>query len=241
MTTASGIISHVPWSFEDRGSEVFIKLKVSSDDLGDVQITGDSLLVRKKGTAGDDFLMRIQQLYSTVDAEKSGIDTKTSTENATVIHLQKLAAETSWPHVEAATETPQQPDSFPDDPLQARLAVGNLLLAAQEGDIGAFKAASQPFEAKELGSVKDANGRTALHFAAARGHTDLVNYLISEEHIPVDAADEARKCYALSSTRTGQHADIPHMAYLKQPIVVQVRQPWHWLLGQACSAQCGPF
>jgi hypothetical protein len=190
MTDASGVTSTVPWSFQDCGTDVLVKLAVSKSDV-DVQITGDSLVVRHKGSGKDASFLRILQLFSTVDAAASGIDDEDTKKDEVVIRLKKLDSKAPWPQVGAAETASQSTHASTENPLKQREAVGALLVAARDGSIDAFKTAAQHFDGKELQSVKDGNGRTALHFAAAAGHTDFVQYLISEEHFAVNCVDES--------------------------------------------------
>lgn len=62
--------------------------------------------------------------------------------------------------------------------LAARAKVDALLSAAKEGDIAKFKEKVELCDEghgqeKLVQDTKDGNGRTALHFAASQGHTDL--------------------------------------------------------------------
>ncbi|CAI5471323.1 unnamed protein product [Closterium sp. Yama58-4] len=63
--------------------------------------------------------------------------------------------------------------------------------AAREKVNRLLKAAQDVEEAKEvLEEVRDANGRTALHFAASKGHVDACRYMIEEIGVPVDVKDD---------------------------------------------------
>jgi hypothetical protein len=62
--------------------------------------------------------------------------------------------------------------------LAARAKVDALLSAAKEGDVAKFKEKAELCDEghgqeKLVQDTKDGNGRTALHFAASQGHTDL--------------------------------------------------------------------
>ncbi|CAI5467002.1 unnamed protein product [Closterium sp. Yama58-4] len=92
----------------------------------------------------------------------------------------------------------------------AREKVNRLLKAAQDGDVEGLKQAVAVMiadgkaegdgkgksvlaveEAREvLEEVRDANGRTALHFAASKGHVDACRYMVEEIGVPVDVKDD---------------------------------------------------
>lgn len=48
---------------------------------------------------------------------------------------------------------------------------------------------------KTVESIKDANKRGALHFAAREGQTEICRYLLEELKLDVDAKDEAGSCF----------------------------------------------
>ena len=126
------------------------------------------------------------QLYSTVDA--SAVDWEDEDGQITV-RLTKLDPSLRWPQLEVAERGVEQ--RMAESPLQDREQVKALLSAAQCGDVEAFKAAGRLFPAGQLDAIKDANGRTALHFAAASSNAELCQYLAREEGFPLDATDES--------------------------------------------------
>lgn len=186
----------VPWSFEDGGTEVVVTLDVPSVKAAafDVQISGDSLTVEVTESDKKTDLLRITQLYSTIDAASSEWKLSPS-KNSLTVRLKKLDPDSTWPQLEAKSSTKEAPISH-GDPLEARKAVEALLSAARAGDVEAFKGAAQRFDGSDLSGVKDANGRNALHFSASHGQTDFVNLLVSEEHFEVDASDDSGWCFS---------------------------------------------
>ena len=81
--------------------------------------------------------------------------------------------------------------------MEARQKVDNLLRAAQKGNLEALKAAALELAEKKIEKVleavsetKDATGRGCLHFAAHKGHLEVVTYLLEEIKVPVDARDD---------------------------------------------------
>ncbi len=190
MTGSTEPALSVPWNFKDCGDEVVVTVDVSSEeaDSFDVQIGGDSLSVRSKPGDPGTVILKITQLYSTVDAAAS--DWKLADKSSLTVRLKKLDHALVWPQLEA--ESPEEkPDAAPGDPLEARRAVEALLRAAREGDAEGFRGAAQRFDGSDLSCVKDANGHNALHFAASEGQTEFVRYLITEEHFKVDTADDS--------------------------------------------------
>ncbi|EEC78349.1 hypothetical protein OsI_18099 [Oryza sativa Indica Group] len=80
--------------------------------------------------------------------------------------------------------------------LSARSKVQAFLEAARAGDLDSLKklAAALDEEGKGVAAVaaavKDANKRTALHFAAREGRTHVCHFLISDLALPVDPKDD---------------------------------------------------
>lgn len=63
--------------------------------------------------------------------------------------------------------------------------------------------------AKTIEAVKDANNRTALHFAAREGKTDICEFLLGELKLNPDAKDDDGMfffCFLL----TKEHAVVDH-------------------------------
>lgn len=191
MTGSSKSASDVLWTFEDRADEVLVTTDVPEEPGAsfDVQIGGDFLFVRSQLDGKDTSLLNVKQLYSTVDVTASSWELSSSKERLTV-RLKKLDPATVWPQLEAESGV-IKPDDLSGDPLEARKAVQALLSAARAGDVEAFKGAAQRFDGSDLSSVKDANGRNALHFSASSGKTDFVQYLVAKETFEVDTADDS--------------------------------------------------
>lgn len=66
------------------------------------------------------------------------------------------------------------------------LSVVNLLWSAASGDIAALR--RHKLSGMDM-SLSDYDGRTALHLAAAEGHLDCVNFLLSQCRVPIDVKD----------------------------------------------------
>lgn len=53
------------------------------------------------------------------------------------------------------------------------------------------QAAAAAFSTGKVGSVRDGNGRCALHFAAQVGQDDACRYLVQEAGVSVDVQDDS--------------------------------------------------
>ena len=174
-------------TFRDAGASVVVTLDArSSTGQVQVQVTGDSLTVVAHRDAKRVVLFDLQQLYSTVDA--SAVDWEDKDGQITV-KLEKLDPSLEWPQLEATKREADQRSE--GNPLEDREQVKALLSAAQSGDVEAFKAAGQLFPAGQLDGIKDANGRNALHFAAASSNADICSFLAREQGFSLDATDES--------------------------------------------------
>lgn len=82
-------------------------------------------------------------------------------------------------------------DSYKRDPRRHRfeskgLSVVNLLWSAASGDLAALR--RHRLSGMDMG-MSDYDGRTSLHLAAAEGHLDCVNFLVSQCRVPADVTD----------------------------------------------------
>jgi len=59
-------------------------------------------------------------------------------------------------------------------------------VAAQENRISSMLY----FRGKVDINIRDANGNTALHWAASKGHQTIVNYLVSDAQVQLDFKDK---------------------------------------------------
>ncbi|RLM98318.1 ankyrin-3 [Panicum miliaceum] len=82
------------------------------------------------------------------------------------------------------------------DALSARSKVQAFLEAARVGDLDSLKSLVAALDEEGTGAaavaaaVRDANKRTALHFAAREGCTDVCQFLIDQLGLPVDPRDD---------------------------------------------------
>ena len=174
------------YSFKDAGPSVIVIACNSSKSKDvQVQVTGDALTVFAHRDAERVVLLSVPQLYSTIDA--SALDWE-DRDGQITIKLNKLDPSLQWPQLEAPER--QAESNAEDNPVDDREKVKAVLSAAQSGDIEAFKAAGRHFPAG-LDAIKDANGRNALHFAAAASNADMCNFLAREEGFSLDATDES--------------------------------------------------
>ncbi|KAJ0974047.1 hypothetical protein J5N97_016012 [Dioscorea zingiberensis] len=93
--------------------------------------------------------------------------------------------------------------------LAVRQKVQNFLEAGRAGNLDLFKKLAMQLDegkglAKTVADVKDANKRTALHFAAREGRIEVCKYLIEELKLDVDVRDEDGETPLLHASRLGQ-------------------------------------
>ena len=188
------------YQFTDAGASVVVKLDARSSGQVQVQASGDSLKVAGHREAEHVVLLNVPQLYSTVDA--SAVDWEEKDGQITV-RMTKLDPSLQWPQLEVAERGLEQRSE--ENPLEDREQVKALLSAAQSGDVEAFKAAGGLFPAGQLDAIKDANGRNALHFAAASSNAELCNYLAREEGFPLDTTDESGMHAQSKRSKTACH------------------------------------
>ncbi|XP_064939773.1 uncharacterized protein LOC103998940 [Musa acuminata AAA Group] len=94
--------------------------------------------------------------------------------------------------------------------LSVRKKVQKFLDAARSGNLDLFKKlAKQLDEGKGLATtvadVKDANKRTALHFAAREGRTEVCKYLLEELKVDVDVRDDDGETPLIHASRQGHN------------------------------------
>lgn len=93
--------------------------------------------------------------------------------------------------------------------LAVREKVKNFLDAAKTGNLDLFKKlAMQLVEegkglAKTVADVKDANNRTALHFAAREGRMEVCRFLLEELNLDVDVKDDDGETPLIHACRQG--------------------------------------
>lgn len=65
-------------------------------------------------------------------------------------------------------------------------------------------------------SLSDYDGRTALHLAAADGHLDCVNFLLSQCDVPFDVKDRWGHTPMAEAEKFGHHAIINFLKMWKE-------------------------
>jgi ankyrin repeat protein len=100
--------------------------------------------------------------------------------------------------------------------LAAREKVQQILNAACTGNLEFLKnVAKQLDEGKDLTktveSIKDANKRGALHFAAREGQTEICRYLLEELKLNADAKDETGDTPLVHAARQGQIETVKYL------------------------------
>ncbi|PUZ64376.1 hypothetical protein GQ55_3G139200 [Panicum hallii var. hallii] len=95
------------------------------------------------------------------------------------------------------------------DALSARSKVQAFLEAARAGDLDSLKSLVAALDEEGTGAaavaaaVRDANKRTALHFAAREGRTDVCQFLIDQLGLPVDPRDDDGETPLIHAARQG--------------------------------------
>lgn len=103
--------------------------------------------------------------------------------------------------------------------LSARSKVQAFLEAARAGDLDSLKklAAALDEEGKGVAAVaaavKDANKRTALHFAAREGRTHVCHFLISDLALPVDPKDDDGETPLIHATRQAHLQTVTYLLH----------------------------
>lgn len=189
------------YEFRDNGRTVQIQLTVHCDlsDL-DVRSTGDSLTIVDNRASRT--LLKVVQLYSTVDA---GATDWNVTEGTLTVTLTKLEPAIHWTALETHADVlPQQAvsEAQTSRALQERDRVKALLTAAQSGSVSNIQAAAEHFRGQQIGDIKDGTGKNALHFAAQLGQTDACHYLLTEQQVDPNLQDEAGSYIALQTSKS---------------------------------------
>ncbi|CAH2055095.1 unnamed protein product [Thlaspi arvense] len=100
--------------------------------------------------------------------------------------------------------------------LAAREKVQQFLNAACTGNLDFLKKVAQQLDegkglTKTVESIKDANKRGALHFAAREGQTEICRYLLEELKLDADTKDEAGDTPLVHAARQGQIATAKYL------------------------------
>eukprot|EP00850_Spirogloea_muscicola_P009422 SM000053S17379 [mRNA] locus=s53:55947:59955:+ [translate_table: standard] len=190
----------------------------------DVDTTATSLQVRLRGEP----LLDAGPLY---EAVRPGRTTWYLDDGgrSLVVTLQKAAPARRWP---ALTDREALDLRFPPSPpaqappakaggdidggaaVAERAKVDSLLRAAQDGSLQAFKDAVQALcsegddVVETMIGVKDANGRTALHFAAGQGRMEILEHLLDELRTPADIPDAEGDTPLIHAARNGHVAAV---------------------------------
>ena len=188
------------YEFRDHGSTIQLQLQVHSQasDLV-IRTSGDSLTI--VDTSASRTLLKVVQLYSTVDANATEW---TVADGTLTVTLKKLESTIQWMTLDAqAAALPEQgmSEAQTGRALQERDRVKILLSAAQTGNVSELQAAAQHFAGQQLEEVKDGTGKNALHFAAQLGQTEVCHYLLTEQQVDVNVQDEAGASHKQSLSR----------------------------------------
>ena len=139
-------------------------------------------------------------LAGTVDAHA----TRTSLQGSRLhVELRKQSAQ-PWPSLEPeqvdCSSSAQQPgQAAASSALAEREKVRALLSAAQGDSREQLEAAAAGFQASDLSRVRDANGMTAVHFAAKEGRLANLRYLVDDLSLSADLRSDAGKTTLLAA------------------------------------------
>lgn len=100
--------------------------------------------------------------------------------------------------------------------LAVRQQVQNFLNAARTGNLDLFKKLAKQLDdgkglKKTVEDVKDANDRTALHFAAREGKTEVCQYLVEELKLDVNVKDAEGETPLVHAARQGHTATAKYL------------------------------
>lgn len=94
------------------------------------------------------------------------------------------------------------PDKDAERAMSVRAAVKQLFEAALEGRLDEIKGIAPSVTEDGLSSVRDANGRTALHFAAQGGNKAVVQFLLEVGSIDINISDNSGIMSSISLLNT---------------------------------------
>ncbi|XP_078159764.1 ankyrin repeat family protein [Carex rostrata] len=100
--------------------------------------------------------------------------------------------------------------------LSVRTKVQKFLEAACTGNLDLLKKIANQLDegkgmAKTVEAVKDANNRTALHFAAREGRTDVCEFLLGELKLEPDARDDDGETPLIHAARQGHFGTVKYL------------------------------
>ncbi|XP_020591684.1 ankyrin repeat, PH and SEC7 domain containing protein secG isoform X2 [Phalaenopsis equestris] len=100
--------------------------------------------------------------------------------------------------------------------LAVREKVKKFLDAAQKGKLELFKKLAMQLDegkglARTVADVKDANNRTALHFAARDGRTEVCKYLLEELRLDADVRDDDGETPLIHASRQGHFHTVNYL------------------------------
>ena len=186
------VLQSEPYTFRDKQDSAFLEIVVPDGSKADdfsVRSTIDTLKVtdRRSGTV----LIDIVQLAGQVDAKATTTAINGSTLCLTLYKLHKGSWAGLEPEQLDCTKAQQGSQTQASGALSERERVKSLLAAAQQDGPEALRNASAHFVGTDIAQVRDANGMTAVHFAAQQGRLPNLQYLIEELQSQPDPRSEA--------------------------------------------------
>ena len=136
-------------------------------------------------------LVDVVQLAGQVNAKATRAAVRGSNLQLTLHKLHKGPWSGLEPKQVDCTSAQQPNQTQASGALSERDRVKRLLSASQEDSTEALQAAYAEFGGSDVAQVKDANGMTAMHFAAQQGRLPNLQYLIEELKAMPDPHSEA--------------------------------------------------
>ena len=174
-------LKQTPYSFRDQPASAYVEMTVSAGSSAEdftVRSGIDTLHVtdQRSGTV----LLNIVQLSGHVDAKSTEAAVQGNSLKLTLRKLHKGPWSCLEPEQVDCTAAQQPDQTQASGALSERERVNRLLSASQQDSFEALQAACAEFSSTDASQVKDANGMTAMHFAAQQGRLPNLQYLIEE-------------------------------------------------------------
>ena len=136
-------------------------------------------------------LVDVVQLAGQVNAKATKAAVRGSNLQLTLHKLHPVTWSGLEPEQVDCTSAQQPSQTQASGALSERDRVKRLLTASQQDSTEALQAAYAEFGGSDVAQVKDANGMTAMHFAAQQGRLPNLQYLIEELKAMPDPHSEA--------------------------------------------------
>ena len=175
------VLEPTPYSFRDQPTSACVDVTVSAGSSAEdfaIRSGIDTLHItdQRSGTV----LLNIVQLSGHIDAKATEAAVQGNSLKVTLRKLQKGPWSCLEPEQVDCTAAQQPDQTQASGALSERDRVKRLLSASQQDSCEALQAACAEFSSTDASQVKDANGMTAVHFAAQQGRLPNLQYLVEE-------------------------------------------------------------